>query len=180
MKLHLGCGKKYLPGYIHVDIIDYEHIDHVSDVSKLTFIENESISEIYACHVLEHFKRNYIEEVLTEWYRVLEVNGVLRIAVPDFESISEQYQNSKDVNQLLGLLYGGQTYDYNFHHVVFDYKSLKNTLHKVGFIDIQKYDWENFLPENYDDYSRSYLPHMDFKNGRLMSLNVMGVKNESI
>ena len=29
----------------------------------------------------------------------------------------------------------------------------------------------------YDDYSQSYLPHMDKENGMLMSLNLEGRKN---
>ena len=26
-KLHLGCGKVYIPGFIHVDLMDFDHID---------------------------------------------------------------------------------------------------------------------------------------------------------
>ena len=28
MKLHLGCGKKYIDGFTHVDLQDYDHIDY--------------------------------------------------------------------------------------------------------------------------------------------------------
>ena len=46
----------------------------------------------------------------------------------------------------------------------------------AGFSNVERYDWRDFLPPGYDDYSRSYLPHMDFDHGRLMSLNVVAVK----
>jgi len=75
-----------------------------------------------------------------------------------------------------GLLYGGQTYDYNFHHVAFDFAVLLVFLKEAGFSGVERYDWRYFLPEDYDDYSRSYLPHMDFEHGRLMSLNVVAKK----
>jgi len=178
MKLHIGCGKKYIPGYKHLDVIDFEHVDFVCDTRKLTMIEDASVSEIYACHILEHVERSEVVDVLKEWHRVLQEGGILRVAVPDFESIVVEYQEKKDLYRFQGLLYGGQTYDYNFHHVAFDFAVLKTFLAKAGFSEITRYDWRDFLPANYDDYSRSYLPHMDFDNGRLMSLNVVARKTE--
>lgn len=71
---------------------------------------------------------------------------------------------------------GGQKNEYDYHYTVFDFDSLKEALEDVGFTDVKRYDWREFLPEGFDDYSRSYLPHMDFDNGKLMSLNVTAVK----
>jgi len=71
MKLHIGAGEKYLPGYKHMDIIKRPHIDYVGDVGDLSFLQDSSVDEIYACHILEHFNRNEVEDVLLEWNRVL-------------------------------------------------------------------------------------------------------------
>ena len=153
MKLHIGRGFRNLPGYKHFDIrkLD-EHIDYVGSAQDLSQFPDGSIEEIYACHLLEHFGRNQVNEVLKEWYRVIcPGGGQIRIAVPDFGAVVEEYRNTHDLFPLLGLLYGGQDYDFNFHYVTFD------------------------LTE-YDDCSRAYLPHMDFENGRLMSLNVVARK----
>ena len=87
MKLHLGCGKKYIPGDFHIDAFDDDHIDHVCSIDNLEFIEDNSIEVIYSAHVLEHFKRQRLNKVLLEWNRVLVKDGILRIAVPDFEAI---------------------------------------------------------------------------------------------
>lgn len=176
MKLHIGCGKKQLSGYKHLDVIDYDHIDFICDARSLSMIESESVSEIYACHILEHVERNEVAAVLGEWARVLRSGGVIRIAVPNFESIVEEYIENRGLMSFQGLLYGGQTYDYNFHHVAFDFSMLKNLLEGAGFYDVSRYKWQEFLPEGYDDYSRAYIPHMDFENGRLMSLNVVAIK----
>ena len=64
VKLHLGSGKRYIPGFVHIDLVGYPHIDHRSDVSDLSMFEGNSADLIYACHVLEHFKRYEIERVL--------------------------------------------------------------------------------------------------------------------
>jgi len=176
MKLHIGCGKKYLSGYKHLDVIDYDHVDFVCDARNLSMIETQTVSEIYACHILEHVERNEVPGVLAEWSRVLKPAGVIRIAVPNFESIVEEYIENKDLTSFQGLLYGGQTYDYNFHHVTFDFSMIEKLLKDVGLHEVSRYDWQNFLPEGYDDYSRAYIPHMDFNNGRLMSLNVVARK----
>lgn len=177
IKLHLGCGKKILPGFLHIDIIPFDHLDYVYDISNLDFIESLTIDEIYASHVLEHFNRKKIMFVLKEWNRLLVNNGILRLAVPDFSSIVEQYNENKNVEELEGLLYGGQTYEYNFHHITFDIKYISKLLTEAGFTNISTYDWRDFLPEEYDDYSRAYLPHMN-QNGRLMSLNIIAYKTE--
>lgn len=176
MKLHLGCGKKYLSGYIHVDIIKYPNVDIQADIRNLDSIPNNSVDEIYACHVLEHFNRKEIIQVLTEWNKKLKVNGILRLAVPDFEAIVKEYNEHKNLHLLQGLLVGGQRDKYDYHTFVFDFTLIKDILEGCGFRNVERYDWRYFLPNDYDDYSRVYLPHMDFDNGKLLSLNVTANK----
>lgn len=185
MKLHIGCGEKVLKisggdnkieVYKNVDLLDLPHIDYRTSADNLYMIEDNTIEEIYACHVLEHFGRYDSIKVINEWYRVLKHNGILRIAVPNFESIVKVYSQGMDIEKIMGLLYGGQNYKYNFHYQTFDFNRLKKLLHASNFKNIQLYNWEEFLPENFDDFSRAYLPHMDFENGTLMSLNVKANK----
>jgi len=176
IKLHLGCGERYIPSFIHVDLADYPHIDYKHDILDLSMFEDNSIDLIYVCHVLEHFKRYEIERVLTEWYRVLKPCGILRVAVPDFEAIVKAYKKYMDIELIMGLLYGGQDYEYNFHHVAFDFKYLEKILKKIGFKNIHRYDWRKTIHKNYDDFSQAYIPHMDKEHGILMSLNVEAEK----
>jgi len=176
IKLHLGCGTKYIPGFLHIDIIPGSHIDYVCSIDSLYMFKNNSVSLIYASHVLEHFKRNEVPRVLYEWHRVLKTGGTLRIAVPDFSKIVQMYKKNENVEEITGLLFGGQTYDYNFHHVTFDFAYLKKLLEYEGFKDIKRYNWEDTIHKDYDDYSQSYLPHLDKKNGTLMSLNIECIK----
>ena len=99
MKLHVGCGKKYLEGWTNLDISDRENkFDIVDEAKLLTKIKNESCDIICASHVLEHFSRHEYESVLKIWSSKLKKSGILRIAVPNFEayqsSISEVLNHS--------------------------------------------------------------------------------------
>ena len=39
MKLHIGSGSRYLEGYIHIDIAEYDHIDIKTSVDKLNSLK---------------------------------------------------------------------------------------------------------------------------------------------
>lgn len=175
-KLHLGCGKVYIPGFVHIDLMDFKHIDYKRSVDDLSIFEDNSVDLIYACHVLEHFKRADMDRVLGEWFRVLKPGGVLRVSVPGFEEIVAVYQKYKDFKLVLGPLMGGQTYLYNFHNMLFDFNFLRELLQRVGFGTVEKYDWRKTEHTNVDDYSQAYIPHMDKENGLPISLNVEAVK----
>lgn len=76
MKLHIGCGVKNLPGWKHFDIRNVDsHIDYVGSADDLSQFADNSIDEIYACHLLEHFGRHHVDDVLREWCRVLVRGG---------------------------------------------------------------------------------------------------------
>lgn len=175
-KLHLGCGNKIIEGFTNIDIRPMDGIDLVDDISKLSKIENNTIELIYACHVLEHFGRHEYLDVLKRWYEILEVGGKLRISVPDFSKVVEYYNKTKDLKKLLGFLYGGQTYPQNFHYCTWDFNTLSDDLKKIGFKDVNFYDWRITEHSNTDDFSQAYLPHMDKENGTLMSLNIQATK----
>ena len=176
MKLHLGCGSKHIPGFVHVDLESYPHIDFRVPVNELTFAKDNSVELIYASHVLEHFGRHEVDQVLCEWFRVLQKGGILRVAVPDFEAVSRRYQKTEDLTELVGLVCGGQRNQYDYHKMVFDEKLLNQKLRNAGFISVSRYDWRNTEHAWMDDYSQAYLPHMDKDHGQLMSLNVEAIK----
>lgn len=176
MKIHLGCGQVYIPGYIHVDAVKHDHVDIVAQADDLSMFDDESVELIYASHILEHINRHSIERVLREWNRILKIEGVLRIAVPDFESIVRVYIENGRLEDLIGLLYGGQDDQYNIHHYCFDFRLLEKHMNNSGFCNVNRYDWKLTEHQEYDDYSQAYLPHMDKINGTLMSLNVEGYK----
>lgn len=178
MKLHLGCGRKYIPGFVHIDVQPGPHVDVVGPVEKLPMPDN-SVSLIYASHILEHFGRFVYMSVLREWFRVLRPDGVLRLAVPDFAACAAiYYENGLEdgLSGLVGLIIGGQRDQYDYHKMIFDEKFLRKSLLEVGFRDVRPWDWRTTEHAAIDDYSQAHLPHMRKDDGRLMSLNVEAVK----
>jgi predicted SAM-dependent methyltransferase len=175
-KLHLGCWKRYIPWFIHIDVQDYDHIDYNSNIDNLSMFEDNSINIIYACHVLEHFKRKEVKNVLKEWYRVLEKWWILRVSVPWFEEMLNIYNKYNDINLILWPLIWWQKNIYDFHYMLFDFKNISSLLKEAWFSIIKKYDWRDTEHSNIDDYSQSYIPHMDKENWLPVSLNIEAVK----
>lgn len=177
--LHLGCGKRFIPDYIHIDLADYPHIDYRHDVKTLPMFEDSTIDLIYASHVIEYFDRVEVMDVLNEWRRVLKKGGILRLAVPDFEAMVRVYGEFRDLSLIHGPLYGRYeiegTKKIIYHKTAYDFSSLKAVLEKSKFRNIKRWDWRKIFSgeqEGYDDYSQAYVPHLDKEKGILISLNV--------
>jgi ubiquinone/menaquinone biosynthesis C-methylase UbiE len=178
MKLHLGCGSKHIPGFVHVDALTAPHVDIVGPVERLP-VDDNSASLIYACHILEHFGRYEYRTVLSEWLRVLKPNGVLRLSVPDFAACASIYYEcglADGLSGLVGLIVGGQRNEYDFHKMIFDEPFLRRELLDLGFREVRHWDWSSTEHAHIDDYSQAYLPHLDKENGRHMSLNLEAIK----
>ncbi|MDH5835442.1 class I SAM-dependent methyltransferase [Luteimonas kalidii] len=177
-KLHLGCGPRHIPGWYHVDALALAHVDHVGPVDDLAWIPDGSVGIIYASHVLEHFGRHAYMKVLQEWRRVLRPGGILRIAVPDFAAAARLYVSGalpRGIEEIRGLMSGGQKDQYDYHFNVFDEPSLKAAMLEAGFSSVRHWDWRTTEHAGIDDFSQAYLPHLDKTNGTLVSLNLEGI-----
>ncbi len=178
-KLHLGCGSRFIPGFEHIDSSHHRHLSHCADVSHLPMYADGTVNLIYASHVLEHFGRLEYRRVLREWHRLLCPGGVLRLAVPDFAAVAALYMEQGLVDGLtglVGLVSGGQRDASDYHKMIFDEALLGRALLEVGFSSFRRWDWRSTEHADIDDYSQAYLPHLDKDNGRLMSLNIEGIK----
>jgi len=127
-KLNLGCGDEHLDEYINIDIIQTEATDLVMDATKLTKFENDSVDEILASHLIEHFSFLESWKAINEWNRILKPDGKLVIEVPDLEELMKLYletdfkgkfhcyqkpQNPPLVMHIFGNRGDGTPYDYH-------------------------------------------------------------------
>jgi len=81
IKIQLGCGQKYLPGWINCDVVPEVRADRYFDLEKFPYPFPENYAdEIYMDQVLEHLSD--VVKVVEEIHRILKPGGVARIIVP--------------------------------------------------------------------------------------------------
>ena len=100
MKLNLGCGDKILPGYVNVDVAPAragQKPDVICDLHRLEPFEDGSADEILAVHVVEHFWRWEVVDVLREWVRVLKPRAPMILECPNLQSACEQFLRDPDM-----------------------------------------------------------------------------------
>lgn len=152
--IHLGCGEINSPEFINVDSRPFSHIHHISNVTKLHFFKDGFADLIYASHILEHLAMSELETVLSEWKRVLKRGGLLRLGVPNFDTILKIYSdNNNSIELIWRPLMGGQDYPENFHFSVFNKEYLSDLLLKVGFSKVQEWDPQKVDHRNFDDWT---------------------------
>ena len=99
LRLNLGCGAKHLPGYVNVDFADNHSKlkpDVACDLHKLPF-EDDYADEILSVHVIEHFWRWEVRDVLKEWVRVLKPGGLMVLECPNLLTACQEFVKNSDV-----------------------------------------------------------------------------------
>ncbi|MGQ9866334.1 MAG: class I SAM-dependent methyltransferase [Pseudanabaenaceae cyanobacterium] len=144
MKLHIG-GKIPHPDWQILDAEPRPEVDFVGSAGDLSFLPSESVAELYASHVLEHFHDAMGAElfhVLAEWKRVLQPGGRLYVAVPDLDVWCRLYiQPHRTVDEkhfLMSILFGGQKSLLDVHRSGFSWATLAAYLEDVGYRNIQR------------------------------------------
>lgn len=152
--VHLGCGKIESKEFINVDNRPFTHIHHIHDVTSLPFFKDDFADLIYASHILEHLPMNKLESVLLEWRRVLKKGGVLRIGVPNFDTILNIYKDSQNsIGHIWQSLMGGQDYPENFHYSIFNKNYMVELFNKVGFVQVKEWDPNKVENHNFSDWT---------------------------
>lgn len=89
--LNLGCGLTYHKDWTNIDFVSTS--EQVLAHNLLSGIPepDSSFEVVYHSHVLEHFPKAKAVDFIKECYRVLQPNGIIRIAIPDLEQIGLNY-----------------------------------------------------------------------------------------
>jgi len=176
LKIHLGPGEINLQGWINIDARQFSHTHIKTNALNLKEFSDGSISEIYLCHVLEHFSFQESQDLLKTFYTKLKSGGVLKVSVPDFSALVKIYNNNNNnLEDVKNALMGGQDYEYNFHKSVYNIKFLKTLFKDAGFENLQEWNTSEEFGQSIGDWS-------DFeqktKKGRVkLSLNIKGIKS---
>lgn len=153
-KLHLGCGRKYLEGYVNIDFPDSEHTvqkdltaDVYADIHGLVY-PPDSIDEIRLHHVFEHFSRPIALALLCRWRNWLKPGGVLKLETPDamacFKQMLSPFSSFSAKQQVMRHLFGSHEAVWAFHADGWYEEKFRITLSKLGYSNIQvvKTKWE--------------------------------------
>jgi predicted SAM-dependent methyltransferase len=95
-RVNLGCGDRYRPGWINIDIRPCGPGVIAHDLRKGIPLETGSCDLVYHSHLLEHLSYDAATVFMKECFRVLKPGGVIRVVVPDLEVICRLYLQKLD------------------------------------------------------------------------------------
>jgi len=86
LKLNLGSGPTKMDGFISVDSIKFHNVDVVTDLNNCWPWLDNSVEEVHASHVIEHFDAIQRVHFYNELWRVLKVGAKATLIAPHWSS----------------------------------------------------------------------------------------------
>lgn len=169
MKLNIGCGCNWeYNNWIGIDHDKgstpppaYSNIMPFNmkfDLTKGFPFENNSIDVIYLSHIFEHFTYNEIIYIMSEIYRILKVDGVLAMVVPDLDLYLEEYRKKdssffnisdnrdlvSNTDKFLINYYPNSSFNDACPNYFYNYENLCALLDIFSFKEVIKVDFRKF------------------------------------
>lgn len=144
LHLHLGCGPKYLQGFVNIDANPLQRIDLWLDVRNGLPFRSESVDSIYCTHVLEHLYPDELKNVLCECARVLKRGRGARIVVPSLSNAILAYSQKKVAwfsefprhYESAGGRFSNFMFCDGQHRTAFDCDYMREVLSSAGFSEV--------------------------------------------
>ena len=154
MKLHLGCGLRYMEGYVNIDFPLTEHTiqeksvaDEYHNLYELTY-KPGTIDEIRLHHVFEHFERMAACAFMAGWNSWLKPGGLLHIEVPDFETTFKKNFSLLNGTKYEGVglrhIFGSQEASWAVHYEGYSKHRLTKIFKAFGF-DIEEVKYNSHM-----------------------------------
>lgn len=89
--LNIGCGSTFHPAWTNIDFSPQSPDVQRYDIRKKLPYSDNCFDACYSSHVLEHLTQEEAKNLVSECWRVLKPGGVVRLVVPDLESIVRNY-----------------------------------------------------------------------------------------
>ena len=143
MRLNLGCGRMVLDGWFNVDVVANAKAprppEMLCDIRAVP-LAAACADEVMAIHVLEHFYRWEVEDVLTEWARLLAPGGRMILEMPDLNLACENVLAGLTDQMGMWPLYGDPSHrdPYMCHRWAWTFRTLEPILLRVGLSDVRR------------------------------------------
>ena len=170
MHLYFGeRGTEPRAGWVMANTGEDEFNDFAGMLAVLRRLGDDSVAEIYACHVMEHLSfSTELPVILGEFRRVLMPTGSCRISVPDLDALCRLLLDGglrpEHKMFIMAHIFGGQANERDIHKIGLNFDILSIFLIHAGFGAIEKV--ESF--ELFHDHSTLT------RFGVPVSLNVVG------
>ncbi|MBA2794009.1 MAG: methyltransferase domain-containing protein [Thermoleophilaceae bacterium] len=120
-----------------VDVLSSHRFVHHDLVYGIPF-PDASVQAIFSSQFFEHLTHGHAERLAAEALRVLEPGGVIRISVPDFVWLVEEFQRGAKRAVIDGIFGADGSGDYARHRYMYDEELLGDLLATAGFTDITR------------------------------------------
>ena len=163
LRLHLGCGTVRLDGWVNIDLPARAREletppDLAWDVRRRLPFPDRAARLIYHEHLMEHLTLDEGTRCLRDWLRVLEPEGVLRIATPDLAYLVDRYRGDWRDQAWLKLpeyaFIGTRAEMMNVafrwwdHRYLYDGEELERRMREAGFGSVRRCGYrESGVPE---------------------------------
>jgi predicted SAM-dependent methyltransferase len=97
--INLACGSVFLE---NSNWINFDYASSSKAVKKVNLLkrlplEKETADLCYSSHFLEHIPYSQVIDFLSEIFRILKSDGVLRLVLPDLENMASNYVNFRKI-----------------------------------------------------------------------------------
>lgn len=153
-KLHVGCGRYSLEGWLNADIeLRHRNVDIFLDAREPLPFEDGKFRFVFTEHLLEHVSFDDGRRFLKEVGRVLRPGGVVRISTPDLEFLLRYYSDSSPAADEYTDYHGREfirkevrsramvisNFFYDFgHRLIYDWDLLVRVLEEAGFRGVER------------------------------------------
>lgn len=145
MRVNLGCGQAYMPGWVNVDASPDVKADLHMDLVDFVRLHGHEVEEVYMGHVLEHLMPGEARNGLRLLCEQLPAGAVVSAVTPDMRAIFREYEEGRLSNEELNASFI-YSYVQPSHHVwCYDQQSLHDLFQEVGFLEVEAVDpatWE--------------------------------------
>ncbi len=143
-RLHIG-GLIKAQGWEILNAVPGPDVDHLGNARDLSQFPDNTFTDVYASHVVEHldYAKNELLDTLKEWRRVLVPGGKVYVSVPNMDVLCGLFLDRVKLSAaerffVMRMMFGGHVDQYDYHVVGLNQDFLSGFLANAGYTNFQR------------------------------------------